>query len=178
MKKDDAEYNLNEFETLRLRLRKLALADADQLLLLRSDKRVNRYLDRPTTTSYNEAVQFINKILEVHAYYWAITFKDDVKLIGTICLSNLDYENSTVEIGYELFPEFQCKGIMAEALSTIITFNSDQLFFKTIIGTTHKENISSISLLEKNGFKRDHLLEEQIHAHGNPINETVYSRTS
>jgi hypothetical protein len=39
---------LKELETPRLRLRKLAIYDAAQLVLLRSDKRVNRYLDRPT----------------------------------------------------------------------------------------------------------------------------------
>jgi [ribosomal protein S5]-alanine N-acetyltransferase len=164
-----------ELETSRRRLRKLVLADAAQLLLLRSDERVNRYLDRPPTSSYAEAVQFVNKILAADAYYWAISLKDETKLIGTACFWNLDYENSVVEIGYELLPEFHGKGIMREALPALIAYNSDHLHFDTIIGTTHNENISSIKLLENNGFKRDSLREKQLHAEGGSVNETVYS---
>jgi len=175
MKKHDTGFKLTELATSRLRLRKIALADAEQLLLLRSDKRVNRYLDRPATTSYPEAVQFVNNILAANAYYWVISFKDDTKLIGIICLWNLDYKNSVVEIGYELLPEFHRKGIMTEALLAVVAYNSDHLQFGTITATTHHENISSIKLLENNGFKRDNVREKQFHAEGGSVKETVYS---
>jgi len=175
MKREASEFKLVELETSRLRLRKLVLADAAQLLLLRSDERVNRYLDRPPTTSHAEAVQFVNKILAADAYYWAINFKGKTELIGTVCLWNLDHENSTVEIGYELLPEFHGKGIMMEALPAIIAYNADHLQFETIIATTHHENISSIKLLENNHFKRDSLREKQLHAQGGAVNEAVYS---
>jgi len=175
MKKPDTEFTLTELTTPRLRLRKIALADAEQLVLLRSDERVNRYLDRPAATSYPQAVQFVNNILAGHAYYWVINFKDEAKLIGIICLRNPDYKNSVVEIGYELLPEFQGKGIMTEALSAVIAYNSDHLQFRTIIGTTHRENISSIKLLENSGFKRDSMYEKQFYAEGGHVNETVYS---
>jgi ribosomal-protein-alanine N-acetyltransferase len=175
MKKQVTGFKLIELETSRLRLRQLVLADAAQLLLLRSDERVNRYLDRPATTSYTEAVKFVNKILAADAYYWVINFKEETKLIGTVCLWNLDYENSVVELGYELLPEFHGKGIMMEALQAVIAYNSDHLQFDTIIGTTHIENISSIRLLENNDFKRDSLREKELHANGGAVHEAVYS---
>jgi ribosomal-protein-alanine N-acetyltransferase len=166
---------LKEFETPRLRLRKLAIYDAAQLVLLRSDKRVNCYLNRPASTSPEEAVQFVNKILMSNAYYWAINLKNETKLIGTVCLWNLDRENSVVEIGYELLPQFQGEGLMMEVLRAIIAYNSTVLQFATIIGTTHIENISSLKLLEKNNFKRDRTRENQFHKEGGSLDEIIYS---
>jgi len=175
MKEDNNEFRLAELETPRLRLRKLTVTDAAQLVLLRSDERVNRYLDRPAATSYTEAVQFVNKILAVHAYYWAINLKDEIKLIGTVCLYNLDYKNSVIEIGFELLPDFHRKGIMMEALQVVIAYNSDHLQFDTIIGATRLENIASIKLLEKNGFKRDILREKQLNIEGGPVSLVAHS---
>ncbi|HEY4325839.1 MAG TPA: GNAT family N-acetyltransferase [Mucilaginibacter sp.] len=175
MKKHVVEFKFIELETSRLRLRKLVLSDAAQLELLRSDERVNRYLDRPASTSYAEAVQFVNKILAADSYYWVINLKNETKLIGTVCFWNLDYENSVVEIGYELLPEFHGKGIMMEALPAVIAYNLDHLQFDTIIATTHSENIPSIKLLENNDFKRDSLREKQLHVEGGHLNEVVYS---
>jgi ribosomal-protein-alanine N-acetyltransferase len=169
------EFSLDELETPRLRLRKLAIYDAEQLALLRSDERVNRYLDRPASTSHEEAVQFVNKILYSNSYYWAINRKNETKLIGTVCLWNFDHENSVVEIGYELFPQFHGEGLMMEVIPAIIAYNSTVLQFATIIGTTHIENISSINLLKKNNFIRDETRENQFHKGGGSSHEIVYS---
>ena len=169
------EFALDKLETPRLILRKLVIADAAQLVLLRSDERVNRYLDRPVSTTYEEALQFVNKILTGSSYYWAINLKNDPKLIGTVCLWNLDRENSVVEIGYELLPGFHGKGLMMEVLSEVIAYNSTVLQFETIIGTLHIENIPSIKLLEKNNFIRDKTREDRFHAEGGPLHEVLYS---
>ena len=169
------KFSLEEFETPRLRLRKLAPYDAAQLALLRSDERVNRYLDRPASASLGEAVQFVNKILSSNAYYWAINLKNDHKLIGTVCLWNLDRDNSVVEIGYELLPGFHGEGFMMEVLRVIIAYNSTALKFATIVGTTHIENIPSINLLKKNNFVRDETRENQLHEAGGSAHEIVYS---
>lgn len=169
------EFELDELETERLKLRKLAFTDATQLVLLRSDERVNRYLDRPATTTHEEALQFINKILAASSYYWALSLKNETMLIGTVCLWNTDHEKSHVEIGYELLPGFHGQGLMTEALQAVIGYNSTVLQFQTIVATLHRENIPSIKLLEKNGFIRDRTREDQLHTEGGPGCEIVYS---
>jgi ribosomal-protein-alanine N-acetyltransferase len=171
-----AKFNLDELETQRLRLRQLTLDDAAQLVLLRSDEYVNRYLDRPATTSHDQAVQFVNSILSANAYYWAINLKNESTLIGTVCLWNLDYEQSAVEIGYELLPQFQRKGYMMEVINAIIAYNFSVLKFAKIVATIHPENISSISLLEKNNFKREERLEHQLIGNASSSREVVYIR--
>src|SRR6266481_3917752 len=93
------EQNMLPFPTLttgRLILRRLMMDDAAEIAMLRSDERVNQYLDRPKTSTFSEAVEFINKIdkglKNNESYYWAISIKDEHKLIGTICLWNIDIE--------------------------------------------------------------------------------------
>jgi len=141
--------------TKRLVLRELKLSDADNLFMLRSDKRVNIYLDRPETTTITQAVKFINNIIKAESFYWAIASKEDDKLIGTICYWNIDKENATAEIGYELHPMLQGQGIMHEALQVIIAFGFEKLKLQSIEAHVHAENNSSLKVLEKNNFKRD-----------------------
>ena len=169
-------------KTTRLVLRKLVLADAADLLKLRSDDRVNQYLNRPKTISTDEAVAFINKIdagiVNGQSYYWVISPDGKNRLIGTICLWNIDTGNSSVEVGYELHPGYQGKGFMQEALLKVIDFVFNVLLFKKITAYTHAANEKSIKLLEKNNFTRDLVLEHEFHAAEPAAVEIVYSLSS
>jgi ribosomal-protein-alanine N-acetyltransferase len=58
------------------------------------------------------------------------------------------------EIGYELFPDFQGKGIMQEATLKVIDFGIQHIGLNSIEAYTHCENQSSTRLLKKLNFKR------------------------
>lgn len=146
-----------ELATARLTLRQLVETDDKNIFLLRSDERVNKFIDRPKAISIESAQAFIYNINDGIAndkwFYWAICLKDDIDLVGTICLWNFSKDRSTAEIGYELFPKFQGRGIMNEALKAVIEFAIEKLKLKKIIAFTHKENESSTKLLMKNNFR-------------------------
>ena len=165
--------------TERLILRRLELNDAAEITKLRSDERVNQYLDRPKTTTIDDAVEFINKIIngikKEGSYYWIICLRDNSKLAGTICLWNIDKENSRAEVGYELLPASQGKGLAQEALSEIIDYALNVLKFKTIVAYPHAANERSTKLLEKNNFKRDAALEEEFYKTEPAAKEVIYS---
>ncbi len=112
--------------TERLILRQVNIQDADEIFALRSDERVNEFLDRPKAKIIDDARKFIEKINDQIAknkvIYWAITLKNDNKVIGTICYWNISTEHSKAEIGYELHPDFQGKGIMQEAIIKVIDY--------------------------------------------------------
>lgn len=74
------------------------------------------------------------------------------KVVGTICLWNISVESKTGEVGYDLMPEYQGKGIMDEALGAVLKYAFNFVKFKTIEAYTHKDNSSSINLLERNKF--------------------------
>jgi len=155
----------NSFHTLnteRLTLRQLSADDLDELFALRSNEQVNRYLGRPAAT-IESTIAFIEKINQIttegQGFYWAITLKDDPKLIGTICYYNLNHEKDSAEIGYELLPDYHGKGLMDEAIKEVLRSGFTDIGLKLIIATPHPDNESSIKLLEKNGFEEDQTFE-------------------
>ncbi len=145
--------------TERLIIRQLSVSDVQEIFLLRSNALVNKYLDRPPSKTIDDAKVFIQTINENiqknNSIYWAITLSDTNKLIGTICLFNFSDDNLKAEIGYELLPDFQGKGIMQEALSKVINFGFQQIGLHSIEAYTHSENRCSTRLLEKLNFKKN-----------------------
>lgn len=145
--------------TVRLILRPLKIEDTNEIMFLRSDEKVNKFLDRQKARIIDDATNFIRKIekgiVNNEWIYWAITIKNNDTLIGTICLFNIDVLNNKVEIGYELNPNFHGKGIMQEAISTVIKFGFDNLRIKNITAFPSADNVKSIKLLERNNFKFD-----------------------
>ncbi|MBV8251835.1 MAG: GNAT family N-acetyltransferase [Chitinophaga sp.] len=143
--------------TTRLVLRELEPTDDAAILDLRSNKAVNRYLDREPTKDLLAAQQFIttinNGVANGEGLYWGITSKEDLHLIGTICLYDFNVENSSVEIGYELHPSWQGKGIMHEAMSAVIQFVFDKMNAHFINATVAAANQPSIQSLLRHGFK-------------------------
>ena len=144
-------------KTSRLTLRQLLRGDENELYELRSNADVNKYLDREPAKSIEDARDFIRKITEGikqnESMYWAITFNNDHKLIGTICYFNFTIENGKAEVGYELLPYFQGKGIMHEALCKVIEFGVQNMGIHQIEAYIHQENKNSIKLLEKHNFE-------------------------
>ena len=148
-----------ELITERLLLRRLVADDAPAIQQLRSDDLVNKYLDRPKLISLAECLAYVKKIdanlANGNSCYWGICFKEDKKLIGTICLWNFDPEKEMADLGYELMPAYQGKGIMLEAVESVIDFGFDMMQLKVILALTHPENEGSRNLLKKANFEED-----------------------
>lgn len=142
--------------TERLCLRGLLESDSPQILALRSNTEVNKYLDRAANATVDEALSFIKKIEAIvsnnEGFYWAITLKDQDELIGTICYWNLNAADKSAEIGYELHPDYQEQGFMQEAISAVLAFGLNDQHFELITACPKEGNKSSVKLLKKTGF--------------------------
>jgi ribosomal-protein-alanine N-acetyltransferase len=149
-------------KTERLTLRQLLKCDDHKIYALRSDEEVNQYLGRTSSLSVDDAKKFIQAILESRSLYWAITLTGINELVGTVCLYNLSDDYQQAEIGYELLPAFQHKGIMQEALSAVIDFAFQHLRVNLLEACTHADNQASIRLLEKLNFVRHHADEDDM----------------
>jgi len=143
--------------TERLTLRQLLITDEQEIFTLRSDSEINKYLDRQISNTIDDARNFINKIVENisknDSLYWAITLTDRNKLVGTICLFGFSDENNKCEIGYELLTNFQRQGIMKEASEKVIDYAFNAIKVQRIEAFFHRNNQSSIKLLEKLSFR-------------------------
>ena len=148
-----------EIKTGRLLLRKLSVEVSELLLQLRSDETVNKYLDRPKTTTIEECIAYIHKIDALIraglGTYWVISFKDDKRLIGAICFWNFDPNKDSAELGYELSPAYHGKGLMTEAIASVVAFGFELMKLKVILAFPHHENKGSRRLLEKADFAED-----------------------
>ena len=153
-----------ELTTENLQLRKVKLEDIHEIYKIRSDENISTYLDRPVCKSIDEAKKFILKMNEdfenKETIYWAICKKGEKKLIGTICLWKILMSESKAEIGFELFTEYQGKGIMREAVPRVIDFAFNELGLYIIEGAVEMGNKRSIMLLERHGFKVSHVYDD------------------
>ena len=143
--------------TDRLTLRQLIINDEQEILALRSDSEINKYLDRPVSKTIDDARSFINKVNENItknvSLYWAIDLGDRNILVGTICLFGFSDEHRKCEIGYELLTNFQRQGIMKEAAEKVIDYAFSIIKVQTIEAWLHRDNQPSVKLLEKLSFR-------------------------
>ncbi len=131
------------------------------------------FIERPKPADLHEAMEFIQKVNQEinkkRSLYWAISTGRDPKLIGTICLWNFADHDRIAELGYEMFPAFQGQGFMQEAVHSVLRYGFDEISLKRIEAFTNKENLRSLNLLRKTGFRpepertdEDNLIESDI----------------
>ena len=146
-----------EIKTKRLLLRRPRASDWEMIAYLRSDKEINKFIKRPSAESKEKALEFISKtnsdIEKQTLLYWIITKKNNDQMIGSICLWNFSKDRKIAEVGYDLSPKFQRKGIMDESLKSILDFGFKNLHLDLIEAYTHHKNEPSKKLLERNKFK-------------------------
>ena len=178
MKKEKLNFTpFPELKTERLILRQLTEDDTQEIFFLRTDESVNLYIERPRPENINDAIDFIlktnNGIKQNEMIDWAIMLKDAQKLIGTICLWNFSEDKTRAEVGFELKPDYQGKGIMNEALNKILEYGFETCHLTAIDGYTHKDNIGSIKLLKKNNFEQNTELKDNENS-----NNIIFTRTN
>ena len=142
--------------TERLTLRQLSIDDTQNIFALRSDIKINKYLNREPIKAIDDALKFIKKVNDNiknnNSIYWVISLTRTKTFVGTICLFDFSNEKNSCEIGYELTTKFQGQGIMKEAAQVVIDYVFQTLKFKKILAFTHHDNQNSTKLLLKFNF--------------------------
>jgi len=144
-------------KTERFTLRRLLPTDAAVIYELRSDEEVAILTGKAPYRSLDEAVAYINKIDNLvnnnESIYWVIAEEETGPMIGAVCLWDFRSENKTIEMGYELLPAFQGKGIMIETVLHVLKYALEVMEVETIIACPSSDNPPSVKLLERLGFK-------------------------
>lgn len=142
--------------TARFSLRPLELEDELEIFALRSYPEVNRYLDRKPAASLDDAREFIAKIKkgigENVSIMWAISLKEQPSLLGSICFWNIDRNEDKADIGYELLPAWQGKGIIREVMPVVIEYAFSTMGLRIIEAELDPGNLRSVKILEKFNF--------------------------
>ncbi|WP_343565340.1 GNAT family N-acetyltransferase [Sphingobacterium sp.] len=138
--------------TDRLLLKPIELSDLQDLYHLRTNPQVAKYIQRDVNKNIDDIRQFIALVIK-NNFYFTIRTLERNEFIGTITLWNIDRSINYAEIGYELLPEFQGKGLMSEAVKAMLDYAFNKAGFEVIEAHTHRENTASRRLLERVGFK-------------------------
>jgi ribosomal-protein-alanine N-acetyltransferase len=168
--------------TNRLLLREISRTDVTEMFNLRSSENIMQFIDRPRAITKEDALCFIDVIKTALAkdegITWAITFKNNPKLIGTIGFWRMQKENYRAEIGYMLHDLFHRQGIMQEAIAAVLRYGFDVLKLHSIEANLNPANIASAKLLEKNNFVLEAHFKENYYFNGRFLDSLVYSLLS
>lgn len=163
----------------RLLLRQITPGDVNEIFELRSNPETMKYIPRPLVTSIDEAMNHIemiqDKIEKNEGVNWAITLKDDPKMIGIIGHYRVKWEHFRSEIGYMLLPEYQGKGIISEAIQLMINYGFYEMQMHSLEAIIDPKNTASAKVLEKNNFVREaHFLQNEFYD-GKFLDTVIYS---
>jgi ribosomal-protein-alanine N-acetyltransferase len=142
--------------TERLHLRQIQPQDAEALFAILSDEEAMRYYGHEPHRESDETLTLIQQIQGRYerreAIRWGITFKGDDALIGTCSLHDFGPGYHRAATGYDLNREYWRRGIMFEAMSTILAYGFGELGLHRIEAIIDIENEASKKLLLKLGF--------------------------
>jgi RimJ/RimL family protein N-acetyltransferase len=159
-----------DLETGRLLIRRLRMDDAPAMLEMLSDLETTKYWGRPVMTELQQAEQYTRENLgwmdDGHCLYWGIEEKSSGKMIGTCTLFKLDLSNRRGEIGYLLNRSYWRRGLMSEALRSVIDHAMDGMQLHRLEADVDPDNAASIRLLESFGFQREGLFRDRWRVNG------------
>lgn len=145
-----------DLETKNLLLRKMNYGDINDLFEMRNDPSMNMYTDTKPDQTFEETKSYIDKmnkgIYDNKWIIWAIEYKGSKKVIGSVCIWNIDIIKKSGELGYGIIPDYQGKGLMQESLLNVIDYGFNVMNLKSIKACTEENNIKSINLLKRCNF--------------------------
>ena len=168
-------------ETERLLLRSLSMDDLEQMYSLRTNEKVNTYLNKAPDESVQATRAKIEQILDLleknEAIFWVIAIKGNPeKMIGNMGYWRMQKEHFRAEIGYMLHPDHWQKGIMKEALNAVIGYGFENMKLHSIEANINPDNIPSGALLESCGFVQEAYYKENYYYDGVFYDSVIYSR--
>lgn len=151
-------------ETERLLLREIQIRDAASIYQIFSNEEMMKYYGQFSMETIEEAslliAKFNENFISDKGIRWAIILKKENLFMGTCGYHNWNRKHARAEIGYELSMESWGKGLMSEALKEMIAFGFQSMNLNRIEAVVYPENGASIRTLEKQGFKKEGVLEE------------------
>jgi [ribosomal protein S5]-alanine N-acetyltransferase len=143
----------NIIMTERLILEKIKPDDHDFLISLLNSKGWIENIGDRNIHSVNDAVLYINKILETeNFFYWVVRIKEKNTPVGIISFIKRAYLDH-FDIGFALLPFHHNRGYAYEASKAVLSMVSKLPGHKIVLATTRPTNNSSVRLLTKLGFK-------------------------
>ena len=166
-------------ETERLLIRDLTLNDKQAIFNYRSDAEANKF-----QSWIPEALEDVEQFIERNNkefnqpeswYQVLITEKDTKAVIGDIGIHFFGAENLQTVLGITLNKDFQGRGYASEALNGVINFLFSDLKKHRIMASVDPENIDSLKLMERIGFRKEGHFVKSLFWKNNWTDDVIYA---
>lgn len=171
---------MGKFEIIRtdrLLIRTLEMKDKEDFFKYRSMPEIHKYQSwRPKNIS--EIEEFIIKNIAVcvntaNSWLQLAVCLNEGQMIGDVGIHFLD--DDQVEIGYTLSPEYQGNGYAQEAVKAVVNYAFINLKKHRITASADPDNIKSIKLLEKIGFRKEAHFIKSFHMNDQWYDDCIYA---
>lgn len=163
-------FDFSEFPVLqseRLCLRQLVEEDAEAVMAIRGDYEVTRYNIGAAYADIAQAQGLIDNIGRMfeneNSLYWGITLQPVDAVIGMIGYNYWNRVDHRGSVGFDLARAYWGRGIMPEALRTVLRFGFERLGLNRVEADASVYNFQSQRALQKVGFRQEGHLREQYH---------------
>jgi len=141
-------------ETQRLLLREITPDDAEMVYAWMGDPEVQKYerwQPHPNADwSRGYIHEYLNDYQSDRLYHWGIELEG--KLIGYVCVVNVDDNDQKGLMGYALARNFWSKGYTTEAVKAVLRYMFTEIGLNRIEATHAVNNAASGRVLEKAGM--------------------------
>ena len=145
-------------ETQRLLLKPIEVEDLKFLLNLRWEQEVMNYLIHDPISFKNQTDWFNNIKKTDLALSIFVKEDNDLKIIGTVGLYEMNARHQRAIWRIRLDPSQQGKGFATEAINLILDYGFNTLNLHKIISDSFADNAAIVNLTLKLGFKQEGLL--------------------
>ena len=145
-------------ETKRLILKKPVSSDFDELLRLRTDHQVMRYIGAGDIQTENQVKEFIENAKSYSDKYglgfYSVFEKEKNAFIGQAGLFHLGFNvnQPDIELAYRLHTKYWNKGYATELAKALIEYGFTEFSLPGIVAIVHPENGRSRRVMEKAGM--------------------------
>jgi RimJ/RimL family protein N-acetyltransferase len=143
-------------ETDRLRLRKITMADLEDIHAIWGDPEAMRLF--PRTLDREGVREWIERNLTRYAEtghgIWAVIRNEDGQFVGDCGLVIQDINGAPeLEVGYHFLPRFWGRGYASEAARGCMDYARETLGRPRVISMIRPENLASRRVAERNGLR-------------------------
>lgn len=134
-------------------LEKINTSQASFMLELVNTASWLEFIGQRNVHTLQEAVEYIEKIIQTQDFEYYCVFDKDKKTLGVISFIKRDYLDLW-DLGFALLPDNTQKGITFLACTLFIDYLKENTPIKEICAITDPNNKRSISLLQRLSFTR------------------------
>ena len=167
-------------KTDRLILRQLNENDVNGIYNFYSDPVALKYVPRNLFTERIEAsdkIKFFDALFDDRkGICWAISYKEKQDIIGIAGFFEIDKAANKAELGYGFLQGNWGKGVGTEIVKTLTDFGFQAIQLHKIYAYIHPDNISSIKVVEKFGYKREGLFKDHDFAQNKYFDTAVFTK--